>query len=60
MNTTRIVTTALAFDSLVLLTTVPGPPDLGGNVVGFAPPPFDVVSDFGFVEAPGFNDFPLV
>ena len=60
MNTLRLVVNALIFDSTVVLVTTTPFADLGPDVVSFNPPPFDVVSDFGFVEAPAFNDFPLV
>lgn len=35
-------------------------PAIPGEVINYSPPPFDVVSDFGFVDAPAFADFPLV
>lgn len=34
-------------------------PDAGPDVVGYSPPPFDVLASVGAVPAAGFADFPL-
>lgn len=49
-----------AFGSDVTFIADEGLPGPGPNRVDYAPPPFDVVSDFGFVEAPAIAAFPLV
>lgn len=62
-NLERIVGTVQIFPGAqteVLLSTFIGPADMGPDVVTYTPPPSDIVSDFGFVPADPFADFPLV
>ena len=54
-----ITPTATAAGPVVSGTATAGLPDLGPDVVNYAPPPFDVISVTG-LPAAAFLDFPLV
>lgn len=43
----------------VTIVLVGSVPDVGPDVVSFAPPPFDVVSDPGMIPVQAFTDYPL-